>query len=47
MRGMPEGNPGAEITALGTILAGMYNKEGKESMYSRRIVGRTHIINDT
>ena len=33
MRGMPEGNPGAEIAALDTILAGMYNKEGKESMY--------------
>jgi hypothetical protein len=28
-----EGNPGAEIAALDTILAGMYNKEGKESMY--------------
>ena len=33
MRGMPEGDPGAEIAALDIILAGMYNKEGKESMY--------------
>ena len=30
---MPEGDPGAEIAALDIILAGMYNKEGKESMY--------------
>ena len=30
---LPEGDPGAEIAALDTILAGMYNKEGKESMY--------------
>ena len=33
MRGMPEGDPGAETAALDIILAGMYNKEGKESMY--------------
>ena len=33
MREMPQGDPGAEIAASDTILAGMYNKEGKESMY--------------
>ena len=33
MRGIPEGDPGAEISALDTVLAGMYNKEGRESMY--------------
>ena len=33
MRGTPLGNPGAETAALNTILAGMCNKEGKESMY--------------
>lgn len=33
MRGTPEGNPRAEIAALDTILAEMYNKEGRESMY--------------
>jgi hypothetical protein len=33
MRGTLQGNPGAEISALDTILAGMYNKEGRESMY--------------
>jgi len=26
-------HPGAEIAALDTILAGMYNKEGKGGMY--------------
>lgn len=44
MRGMPLGVPGAEIAAIDTILAGMYNKEGKDTNVSRRIVGRTHII---
>lgn len=33
MRGMPNGYPGAGISVIDTILAGMYNKEGRESMY--------------
>lgn len=33
MREMPEGDPEPKITALETILAIMYNKKGKESMY--------------
>jgi hypothetical protein len=47
MRGTPEGNPGAEISVLDTILAGMYNQGRQGTNVSRCKVVRTHIINNT